>query len=159
MIQFSTYLHIFPRKLHSKVQHIRKDHFNILNKRIMPVIIAVQPHLVRINHTIIILSRNLLHRTLIPFRLLLRHILGNHLILQPVLQCCRPRNTRTQLQHISVRPDQLVSISRHIRPRPHKTHIPDQHIPQPRQLIQFIVTHFAPNGVIRESPATDTVEP
>ena len=97
-MQLSTYLHLFPRKLHPKVQHSRKDHFNILNKRIMPVIIAVQPHLVRINHPIIILSRNLLHRTLIPFRLLLRHILRNHLILLPVLQCCRTYNVRTQLR-------------------------------------------------------------
>ena len=34
MIQFSTYLHIFPRKLHSKVQHSRKNRLHTLNKRI-----------------------------------------------------------------------------------------------------------------------------
>ena len=141
-MQLSTYLHLFPRKLHPKVQHIRKNRLHILNKRIMPVIVAVQPHLVRINHTIIILSRNLLHRTLIPFRLLLRHILGNHLILQPVLQCCRTCNARAKFQHIPVSTYKPVSITRDVWARSYEGHISNQHIPQTRKFIQFIVTKF-----------------
>lgn len=115
----------------------------------MPVIVAVQPHLVRINHTIIILSRNLLHRTLISLRLLLRRIFGNNLVLQSVLQCCRTCNVRTQLQHIPVRPDQLVSISRNVWARSYEGHISNQHIPQTRKFIQFIVTQ---NSSERSNP-------
>lgn len=144
MIQFSTYLHLFPRKLHPKVQHCRENHLDILDERIVPVIIAVKPHLIRINYSIIVFSSNLLHWARITLSLLLRHILGNHLIFESIFQCRRTSNARTKLQHIPIRPDQLVSIPQNIRPRPHKTHIPDKHIPQPRQLIQFIVTQLRP---------------
>lgn len=40
-----------------------KNHLDILRKRIMPIIIVIQPHLIRKNHRSVALHGNLLHGT------------------------------------------------------------------------------------------------
>ena len=96
----------------------------------MPIIIAIQPHLIRINHRIIILHGNFLHRPIVPRRLPRRHVLQDHLIYQPILQRRRARNAGPKLQHVPVLPHKCIRISPHIRPRANETHLADERLPQ-----------------------------
>ena len=43
------FLYLLPCILHLPPQHRAKDHLNVLNKRIIAVIIAIQPHLIGID--------------------------------------------------------------------------------------------------------------
>lgn len=106
----------------------------------MPIVVTIQTNLVWINYFIIIFCSNYLHRTRVPLCLFLLHIFGYHLIFQTVFQCCRACYPRTEFKYITVVSFEFVCISRHIRTRADKGHVPNKYIPQSWQLIQFIVT-------------------
>ena len=113
----------------------------------MPVIVAIQPHLIRINHVVIIPYRQFLITHALYLILwktsALRHqpsYICQHLVFQSILQCSWPCDTWAKLQYIPIIPHEFIRIPRHIWTRPHETHIANQHIPQPRQLVQFPVT-------------------
>ena len=55
-ISFTSSNHL-PSILHLPPQNRAKDHLNILHKRIIPIIIAIQPHLVGIDDRVVILRR------------------------------------------------------------------------------------------------------
>ncbi len=74
-----------PRMLHLLPQHRAKDHLDILDKRIMPIVIAIQPHLIGIDDRVVILHSYVLRVAGVAFFLLLSHILGYHFIFAPVL--------------------------------------------------------------------------
>ena len=60
-------LYSFPRILHILPQHSTEIHLYILDEGVMPIIIAVQPQLIRINHVVIIPHRHLLITHLVQF--------------------------------------------------------------------------------------------
>ena len=76
-----------PRTASSFPQYRAEYHLNVLDERIMPIVIAVNPHFVRVNHCVIVLNGNVLCIACIAFFLFLCYIFRNHLILQAVLQC------------------------------------------------------------------------
>lgn len=103
----------------------------------MPIIIAIQPHLIRINHRIIVFHGNFLHGTIVTFCLLFGDILGYHLVFKPIFQRCWSSNSWPKFQHVSVITHQFIRIPRHIRTRADKAHLFTKHIPQSRQFIQL----------------------
>ena len=67
---FSNHL---PSILHLLAQHRAKDHPNIFDKRIIPIIIAIQPHFVWIDDCVVILYCYVLGIAGVAFLLLLGH--------------------------------------------------------------------------------------
>ena len=53
-------LYSFSRILHLLPQHGTKNHLDVLDKGVMPIIVAVQTHLIRIYHVIVIPHSQLL---------------------------------------------------------------------------------------------------
>ncbi len=66
----------------------------------MPIIIAIQPHLVGIDEGIVILHRYVLGIAGVAF--LLGDVFGDHLIFEAVFQCGGAGDARSQLQHVAV---------------------------------------------------------
>ena len=69
------YLYSLPRILHPPPQHRAKDHLNILDERIIPIIIAIQTHLVGIDDRVVVLHRYILWVADVNFFLFLGNIL------------------------------------------------------------------------------------
>lgn len=69
-------LNLLSHIRHLPAQHRAQDHLNILHERIVPIIIAVQPHLVRVYHIVVVPHRHLLVAH--PDNLLLRQHLPHH---------------------------------------------------------------------------------
>ena len=89
-------------------------------------IIKVYAHLVRIDDLII--------------KLLWIGLSSKQNLLITIFQARRTSYARAQLQHTSVVAFKFVCISRHIRTRTNKTHIPNEHIPQLGKFIELIST-------------------
>ena len=103
-------LYPLPRILHLPPQHRAKDHLDILDKGIMPIIIAIQPNLIRIDDRVVILHRYVLRLAGVAFFLFLGYILGDHLVFEAVFQRGRTSDARPQLQHVAVVALQLVDF-------------------------------------------------
>lgn len=54
-------LHFLTSKLHFESQHRGKYHFDILPKRVMAIVVAVQTHFVWIDHVVVVFGCDLLH--------------------------------------------------------------------------------------------------
>ena len=104
------YLNYLPRILHLPPQNRAKQHLDILHKRIVSVIITVQPHLVGINHRVIILHRYILRVAGVACLLSLGNVFSNHFIFKTILQRCWSSNARPQFQHVAVVPLLLVGF-------------------------------------------------
>ena len=87
-----------------------KNHLNILDKRIIPIIITIQPNLIRINHRVIILHRYILRVAGVACLLSLGNVFSNHFIFKTILQRCWSSNARPQFQHVAVVPLLLVGF-------------------------------------------------
>ena len=113
-----------------QTQQRGKNYFQIQKERVMVQIVKIEPHLVWVNHLIVVLVR-VLH-------------LSQQRLLIPILQRRRTRKTRTQGKNFTVRALQLVSIAGHIRTWSHHAHLPSKDIPELGQLIQFSSTEEGP---------------
>ena len=80
--QITPPLNLLPGILHLLPKHSAENHLDIFHKRIMPIIITVQPHLVRIYNHIVILLSDLPHGARVSSRLARCHKLRDHLILK-----------------------------------------------------------------------------
>ena len=104
------FLNYLPRIAHLPPQHRAKDHLYVFDKRIIPIIIAIQPHLVGIDDRIVILYRYLLRVASVAFLLPLGDVFSNHHVCETAFQGGKAGDGRSQLQRIAVIARQLAGI-------------------------------------------------
>ena len=75
-----------PSILHLPPQHRAKDHLYVLPERIIPIVIAVESHLVGIDDRVVILHRYVLRVAGVTFLLFLGDVFCDYLVFEPVFQ-------------------------------------------------------------------------
>ncbi len=91
-----------PSILHLPPQHRAEDHLYVLPERIIPIVIAVEPHLVGIDDRVVILHCYVLRVSGVACLLSLGDVFGDHLIFEAVFQGGGTGDAGSQLQHVAV---------------------------------------------------------
>ena len=108
----------------------------------MLVVVFVKADFVGIYHIVVILHSYGLRVSGVARGLALGNVVRDHLVLQAILQRGGAGDAGTELEHDPVGALQLVSVAGYVRARAHEGHLADEHVPQFRQLVQFVVTEL-----------------
>ena len=100
-MQSICFLNYLPSILHLLPQHRAEDHLYIHPEGIMPIVIAVKPHLVGIDDRVVVRHRYVLRVAGVACLLSLGDVFGDHLVFEAVFQCGGTGDAGSQLQHVA----------------------------------------------------------